>query len=193
MFRLVGLISGLRSVGASLTECSTSSGKFISGGFSKTGELMYKRSWVTLSVTSRREILTSRRQFLKLSVTSRREISRRDVQISSLCHVATWIFTSRRHFNTSLSRRDVYFHVATSKYKTLCHVATWPRTSRRGPARRDVAPHVATWPRTSRRHLVMSSATSRRGISCVTWAYLLSVTSRRDPARRDVALVLTQE
>ena len=162
MFLLVGLISGRRSVGASLTECSTSSGKFISGEFSKTGVLVCKKSWEKFSVTSRRGPPTSRRQnpislsrrdvrfhvatsLLKLSVTSRREISRRDVKISSPCHVATWIFTSRRHFNTSLSRRDVYFHVATSKYKTLYHVATWPRTSRR--------------------HLVMSSATSRRGIS----------------------------
>ena len=32
---LVGLISGSGSVGASLTECSTSRGKFTSGEFSK--------------------------------------------------------------------------------------------------------------------------------------------------------------
>ena len=141
MFLLVGLISGLRSVGASLIERSKSSGKFISGEFSKTRVLMYKRSWVTLSVTSRREI------------------SRRDVQISALCHVATWIFTSRRHFNTSLSRRDVYFHVATSKYRLSV-------TSRRGPARRDV---------------IWSCPLPRRdvGFHVATWAYLFSVTSRR--------------
>ena len=123
---------------------------------------MCKNSWEKFSVTSRRGPPTSRRQnpislsrrdvrfhvatsFLKISVTSRREISRRDVKISSPCHVATCIFMSRRHFNTPLSRRDVYFHVATSNCKALCHVATWPLTSRR--------------------HLVMSSATSRREIS----------------------------
>ena len=35
MFQLVGLISGSGSVGASLTECSTSRGNFTSGEFSK--------------------------------------------------------------------------------------------------------------------------------------------------------------
>ena len=35
MFLLVGLISGSGSVGASLSECSTSRGKFTSGEFSK--------------------------------------------------------------------------------------------------------------------------------------------------------------
>ena len=35
MFLLVGLISGPGSVGASLTECSTSRVKFTSGEFSK--------------------------------------------------------------------------------------------------------------------------------------------------------------
>ena len=40
MFLLVGLISGLGSIGASLTECSTSSGKFTSGEFTKTGVLV---------------------------------------------------------------------------------------------------------------------------------------------------------
>ena len=72
------------------------SGKFIRGEFLKTGVLLYKISWVTLSVTSRREI------------------SRRDVKRSPLCHVATWITTSRRQFLKPLSCRDVYFHVATS-------------------------------------------------------------------------------
>ena len=133
-----------------------------------------------LSVTSRREILTSRRQNVtslprrdvkyhvatsnfEASVTSRREISRRDVRF----HVATSfyyspvtsrreILTSRRQNVTSLSRRDVGFHVATSFGHPLCHVATWYLTSRR--------------------HMVMLSATSRRGL-----------------ARRDVRLVLNQE
>ena len=119
-----------------------------------------------LSVTSRREILTSRRQISK-------PLSRRDVRF----HVATSfyyssvtsrreILTSRRQKVTSLSRRDVGFHVATSFGHPLCHVATWyltsrrhivllSATSRRGLSRRDVGNsalcHVATWPRTSRR------------------------------------------
>ena len=59
-----------------------------------------------------------------------------------LCHVATWSShaatskfhlsatsrrgfpTSRRHFSTTLSRRDVDLHVATSIGPVLCHVAT---------------------------------------------------------------------
>ena len=124
------------------------SGKFIRGEFSKTKVLLYKRSWVTLSVTSRREIsrrdvkksplyhvatwiTTSRRQFLK--PLSRRDvgISRRDVILILLCHVATWIFTSRRPIFIPLSRRDVDFHVATWTFHVatsfghpLCHVAT---------------------------------------------------------------------
>ena len=82
------------------------SGKFIRGELSKTGVLIYKMSWATFSVTSRREIFTSRRlkitslprrdvdfhvatSVLKLSVMSRRDISRRDVSLTPLCHVAT--------------------------------------------------------------------------------------------------------
>ena len=124
------------------------SGKSIRGELSKTGVLSYKRSWVTLSVTSRREN------------------SRRDVKMSPLCHVATWITTSRRHFNDPLSRRDVYFHVATSKYNLSV-------TSRRGISRRDV---------------IWSCPLSRRdvGFHVATWACLSSITSRRGPARRDV-------
>ena len=118
------------------------SGKFIRGEFSKTKVLLYKRSWVTLSVTSRREIsrrdvkksplchvatwiTTSRHQFLK--PLSRRDvgISRHDVILILLCHVATWIFKSRRPIFIPLSRRDVDFHVATSNCKAPCHVATW--------------------------------------------------------------------
>ena len=145
------------------------SGKFIHGEFSKIEVFWYKQSWVTFSVTSRRGVLTSRRQFsiplprrdvnrhvatskFEASVTSRREMSRRDVR----CHVATSdeqlsvtsrreILTSRRQNVTSLSRRDVGFHVATSVGHSLCHVATWSLTSRR--------------------HMVMLSATSRRGLS----------------------------
>ena len=63
----------------------------------KTGVLVYNSSWVTLAVTSRREI------------------SRRDVRFEALCHVATWIshvatsklkpsVTSRRGF--LMSRRQ---------------------------------------------------------------------------------------
>ena len=53
-------------------------------------------SFYYFSVTSRREILTSRRQLVMPSATSRRGISRRDVGKSALCHVATWPRTSRR-------------------------------------------------------------------------------------------------
>ena len=99
------------------------------------------------------------------------EIPRRDVKISSLCHVATWIS-----------------QVATSNCKALCHVVTWNShvatwNSHVATSLLHVATsfghllcHVATLPRTSRRHLIM-----------------LSATSRRHPARRDVALFLAQE
>ena len=117
---------------------------------------------MSLSVTSRREILTSRRQnvtplprrdvnqhvatsIFEASVTSRREISRRDVIYYSSVTSRREIFTSRRQNVNPLSRRDVVFHVATSFGHSLCHVATWSLTSRR--------------------QLVMPSATSRRGIS----------------------------
>ena len=110
----------------------------------KTGVLVYKISWETFSATSRREI------------------TRRDVICTSLCHVATWSYTSRRqklHLSVTsrcgCTRRDVDVHVATSFLTPLCHVATWMYTSRRGCtrrdvnwynslSRRDVAPHVAT-------------------------------------------------
>ena len=83
------LIAGLGSVGASLTEGSTSRGSLQAESYRKTGVLVYKSSWLTLSVTSRREILTSRRHFK--SPLSRRDMgfSRRDVKIEALCHVAT--------------------------------------------------------------------------------------------------------
>ena len=118
------------------------SGKFIHGEFSKTKVLSYKRSWVTLSVTSRREIsrrdinksplchvatwiTTSRRQFLKPLSCRDVRISRRDVILILLSHVATWIFTSRRPIFIPLPRRDVDSHVATLNCKAPCHVATW--------------------------------------------------------------------
>ena len=83
------------------------------------------------SVTSRREILTSRRQNVTF-------LSCRDVGFHvatsfghPLCHVATWYLTSRRQLvmpsatsRRGISRRDV-------GNSALCHVATWPRTSRR--------------------------------------------------------------
>ena len=89
MFLLVGLISGPGSVGASLTECSASRGSLKAKSYRKTGVLVYKSSWLTLSVTSRRETLTSQRHLKK--PLSRRDVgfSRRDVKIEALCHVAT--------------------------------------------------------------------------------------------------------
>ena len=110
------------------------------------------------------------------------ELPRRDVKITSLCHVATWNYTSRRQIYISLSHRDVDLHVTTSFLTPLCHVATWMYTSRRqlvhvsvtsrcGPARRDIVwscslsrrdvvlftlCHVATLPRSSRRDPVFS-------------------------------------
>ena len=57
----------------------------------KTRVLVYKSSWLTLSVTSRREI------------------SRRDVIFEALCHVATWIFhiaTAKLH-RSAMSRREI--------------------------------------------------------------------------------------
>ena len=92
-FCLIGLISGPRSVGASLAECSMSRMKFTREESRKSGlRIMSRSSWET--------------------------------KITPLCHVAMCIFTSRRQINIPLSRRDVYFHVATSICKPLCHVAT---------------------------------------------------------------------
>ena len=118
--------------------------------------------------------------------------------VDPLCHVATWTshvatsflhvsVTSRRQNYTSLSRRDVGFHVATSNLKPS---VTW----RRGISRRDVIftclSHVATWDsdvatwiKSILCHVATLPPTSRRRL------VKLSVTSRRGPARRDVALV----
>ena len=110
-----------------------------------------KISWETLSVTSRRGAPTSRRQIYI-------SLPRRDMDLhvatsflTPLCHVATWMYTSRRQlvqvpvtsrrgftrrdvvWSCALSRRDVTPNVATWSSEALCHVATSPRTSRRGP------------------------------------------------------------
>ena len=98
----------------------------------------------------------------------RPSLSRRDVKITSLCHVTTWSS-----------------HVSTSFLTPLCHVATWmytsrrqlvqaPVTSRRGFTRRDVVwlcalshrdvtPNVATWSSEALCHVATSPRTSRRG------------------------------
>ena len=117
----------------------------------KTGVLVYKCSWVTLSVTSRREF--SRRDviFEALCHVAMWNSHVATSFFEALCHVATWIFhvaTWASHVATSL------LHVATSFGHTLCHVATWDSnvaawacllsvTSRREPARRDVALFLA--------------------------------------------------
>ena len=131
----------------------------------KTGVLVYKSSWVILSVTSRREI--SRRDvrfhvatsFLKLSVTSRCEKS------TLRRHFLKPFVTSRRGILTS--RRGIL----TSRREILTsrrHLVTYSATSRRGLARRDV---------------IWSISLSRRDVNphVTTWACLLSVTSRRGP------------
>ena len=124
----------------------------------KTGVLVYKSYWLTLSVTSRREILTSRRHFK--SPLSRRDVdfSRRDVKTASLCHVATsflkpsvtsrrgiltsrrGILTSRRHFYTS--RRPLVTYSATSRRDPTRRDVIWSCPL----PRRDVNPHITTWP-----------------------------------------------
>ena len=98
MFLFVGLISGPGSVSASLAECSMSRVKLQVESSRKTGVLVYKISWEKLSVTSRRGPPTSRRQ-------NSISMSRRDVYFhvvtsffDPLCHVATCIFTSQRHY-----------------------------------------------------------------------------------------------
>ena len=117
------------------------------------------------------------------------ELPRRDVKITSLCHVATWNYTSRRQIYISLSRRNVDLHVATSFLTPLCHVATWMYTSRRGCtgrdvnwyrslSRRDVAPHVAT----SFGHVLCHVATCRDVVLFTLCDVATSPrTSRRDP------------
>ena len=124
----------------------------------------------------------------KLSL-SRRDVEfpRRDVKLTPLCHVATWDFTSRRHFLTLsvTSRRGPPM--------SRRHFLTLSVTSRRGIShrdvifdmslsRRDVASNVATWIKSTLCHVATLPPTSRR---CLV---KLSVTSRRDPARRCVAL-----
>ena len=105
------------------------------------------------------------------------EFSRRDVIFEALCHVATW--------NPHVATWNSY--VATSFGHLLCHVATW--NSYVATSFGHLLCHVATWPRTSRRHLVMFSATSRRGIlTSRRGLNPLSVTSRRELERRDVGL-----
>ena len=74
----------------------------------KTGVLVYNSSWVTLAVTSRREI------------------SRRDVTFEALCHVVPW------NSHVATSKIEALRHVTTWNY----HVATLnlklSATSRRG-------------------------------------------------------------
>ena len=100
----------------------------------KTGVLVYKNSWLTLPVTSRRDVI-----------------------FEALCHVATWIFhvatsklhlsaTSRRHFlKPSVTSRHGFFTsrrgILTSRrhfYTSRHHLVTYSATSRRDPAPRDV-------------------------------------------------------
>ena len=108
-------------------------------------------------------------KFLGRFSLSRRDVDlpRRDVKITLLCHVATWIYTSRRqlvHGSVTsrrvfscrdvklyqpLSRRDVDSNVATSPNEALCHVATWPRTSRRDPIFSPRMVHFGPSPHTS--------------------------------------------
>ena len=116
--------------------------------------------------------------------------------------------TSRLQNYTSLLRRDVDLHVATSKshlsvtsrrgisrrdvnVETLCHIATSffnaSVTSRRGMSRRDVGCHVVTWDKSTLCHVATLPPTSRRRL------VKLYVTSRRGPARLDVTLFLAQE
>ena len=100
-------------------------------------------------------------QFLGRPSLSHRDVDlqRRDVKITLLFHVATWIYTSRRQNHNSLSHRDVGIHVATSVLKPSV-------TSRRGMSHRDVIfqclCHVATWDVSSRREINPLSVTSRR-------------------------------
>ena len=128
---------------------------------------MSKLPWETLSVTSRRGAPTSRRQnFISLPRRDvdfprrdvdfpRRDVDfpRRDVILALLCHVATWIYTSRRHFDPSTTsrrastHRDVNWYSSLSRRDVNPNVATWACllsvTSRRHPARRDVTMFLA--------------------------------------------------
>ena len=83
---------------------------------------------------------TSRRGFTRRDVIFAPSLPRRDVDVhvatsicTGPCHVATWIYTSRRRLvmcsvtsRRDPERRDVVLF-------TLCDFATSPRTSRRGP------------------------------------------------------------
>ena len=106
-----------------------------------------KHPWETLSVTSRCGDPTSRRKnFISLP--------RRDVICTSLCHVATWIYMSRRQLvqlsitsRRGPARRDVVWSCALSRRDVNPNVATWACflsvTSRSHPARRGVTLFLA--------------------------------------------------
>ena len=110
--------------------------------------------------------------YCSIASLSRRDVdlSRRDVNFTCLCHVATWtshvatsIFTLSATSRRGFPRRDVNF------YKPL--------------SRRDVTPDVATWILMSLCDVTTSLRTSRRRlVTC-------SLTSRRCPSRHDVGLI----
>ena len=154
-FLLVGLISGPESVGTSPAGCSMSRISLHVESSRKSGlRSLSKISWETLSVTSRHQIYIS--------------LPRRDVDLhvatsffTPLCHVATWMYTSRRQLvqvpvtsRRGFTRRDVVWSCALSRRDVTPNVATWSCllsvTSRRHPARRDVALFLAKngsfWP-----------------------------------------------
>ena len=113
-----------------------------------------KISWETLSATSRRGAPTSPRQIYIY-------LPRRDMDLhvatsflTRLCHVATWMYTSRRQLvqvsvtsRRGPARRDVVWSCALSRRDVTPNVATWycllSVTSRRHPARRDVTLFLA--------------------------------------------------
>ena len=154
-FLLVGLILGPGSVGTSPAGCSMSRISLHVESSRKSGlRSLSKISWETLSVTSRRGAPTSRRQiYISLP---RREV---DLHVATsfvtpLCHVATWMYTSRRQLvqvpvtsRRGFTRRDVVWSCALSRRDVTPNVATWSCllsvTSRRHPARRDVALFLA--------------------------------------------------
>ena len=126
--------------------------------------------------------------FLTLSATSRRGPTRRDVKITCFCHVVAWTFHVAASICTSLC------YVATCIFTSRREFAQASVTLRRRPARRDVIftclyhvatwySNIATWIESTLCHVATLPPTSRRRL------VKLSVTSRHDPSRRDVALV----
>ena len=121
-------------------------------------------------------------------------LSRRDMDLhvatsflTPLCHVATWIYTSRRQLvqlsvtsRRGPARRDVVWSCALSHRDVNPNVATWACflsvTSRRHPARRDVLLFLA-----QERFIFGTSSHTPSLIGTLALLHTIAHRSRRSP------------